>query len=383
MSGESPFAAPDGAVGVVATTPGAAPALPPPAALVEFTTLCEPRLRAFLDEKRAAARALPVDLWPAFAATRDYVLRGGKRLRGALVLLGCEAAGGDRAAALPAALGIELFHAYLLVHDDFMDRDEVRRGGPTLHVQLARKGALDAHGTMVPAGEHLGGALAILFGSLLQAWALELVLAAPAAPGRRLEAAQLLTRALAEVTVGQALDLAAPLGPPPGLAETLEIERLKTGSYTFELPLLLGAHLAGAGPQLAGVLSRYARPLGQAFQIADDLLGTFGAPAVTGKSAGSDLREGKRTLLVLRALELASPADRAALLRDLGRRDLTDREVEGLRLLLSRCGAEGAARAEAERLCAEALAALDAAGLPPAVDRALREIAVYTVGRAS
>lgn len=194
---------------------------------------------------------------------------------------------------------------------------------------------------------------------------------------------QLLARTLAEVTVGQALDLAAPLGPPLDHAGTLAIEQLKTGSYTVELPLLLGAQLAGAQPATLAALSSYARPLGQAFQIADDLLGTFGAPALTGKSAGGNLREGKRTLLVLRGLELARGDDLALLRRDLGRRNLTELEVEALRQILTRCGAEGAARAEAGRLCAQATAALETAALPAATAAALRDLALYSVARAS
>jgi geranylgeranyl diphosphate synthase type I len=345
---------------------------PLPQALRDYAQLAEPRLAAFLDAKGAELRKLAVDLSRAHAALRDYVLRGGKRLRGALVLLGHQAGGGAREAALSPSLGIELLHAYLLIHDDFMDRDELRRGGPTLHVALGR--APGASG-------HLGASLAILAGSLCEAWALELVLDAPVAPTRALAAARHLARALADVTVGQMLDLAAPLGPELSARGVLEIEELKTGSYTFELPLMVGALLAGADEGVLAALRGYARPLGQAFQIADDLLGTFGAPEVTGKSSANDLREGKRTLLIARALEQAPAADAAALRAGLGRPGMTDAEVEALRDILRRSGAEAASRAEAERLCAEALAALEGIMLPAAVAAELRAIAEYTVRR--
>src|ERR1700686_3132261 len=345
---------------------------PLPQALRDYAQLAEPRLAAFLDEKGAELRKLPVDLSRAHAALRDYVLRGGKRLRGALVLLGHEAAGGAREAALSASLGIELLHAYLLIHDDFMDRDELRRGGPTLHVALGR--APGASG-------HLGASLAILAGSPFGAWALELVLKAPVAPARALAAARHLARALADVTIGQMLDVAAPLGPELSARGVLKIEELKTGSYTFELPLVLGAQLGGAGEGILAALRGYARPLGQAFQIADDLLGTFGAPEVTGKSSANDLREGKRTLLIARALEQAPAADAAALRAGLGRPGMTDAEAEGLRDILRRSGAEAAARAEAQRLGAQALAALEGNVLPAAVAEGLRAIAEYAVRR--
>jgi geranylgeranyl diphosphate synthase type I len=345
---------------------------PAPAFLAEYAALAEPRLRAFLDERVASAAQLPVDLGKTFSALRDYVLRGGKRLRGALVLLGCEAAGGDRAWAIDASIGVELLHAYLLIHDDFMDRDEVRRGGPTVHVQLGA----------ATRSEHLGASLAVLLGSLCEAWALQLVLSAPVAPDRALAAAQLLARELDQVTVGQIQDVSAPLGRELRADDVLAVERMKTGGYTFELPLRLGALLAGAAEPLLDALERFARPLGQAFQIADDLLGTFGAPELTGKPNASDLREGKRTLLVARALDAAGTRDAARLREGLGRKDLTDAQAAELREILVRSGAAQACRDDAERLCAEAIAALDRSSVPPRVAETLRQIATYSVRRA-
>jgi geranylgeranyl diphosphate synthase type I len=344
----------------------------PPNALQTYAALAEPRLAAFLDEKVAMLSRLPVDLAHAAALLRDYVLRGGKRLRGALVLLGHEAAGGRPEDALSPSLGCELLHAYLLIHDDFMDRDELRRGGPTLHTSLAKR-----H------GEHLGGSLALLLGSLCQAWAHELVLASPASADRVRAALGAFERAIEEVTVGQCLDLAAAGAGEVPAAAVLEIERRKTGGYTFELPLRLGALLGGASPALIAQLERYARPLGQAFQIADDLLGTFGAPEVTGKPNASDLREGKRTLLIVRALEAATPADAAALRAGLGRADLTDAQADELRAVLRRTGAPEAARADADRLCSEAIAALEGGSIPVSVSGQLAELAAYAVKRAS
>ncbi|MCA1826099.1 MAG: polyprenyl synthetase family protein [Myxococcales bacterium] len=334
--------------------------------LLDYARRSEPRLRNFLDAKTAEIGKLPVDLKPAFAQLRDYVLRGGKRLRGALVEQGFRTAGDDPAPALDPSIGIELLHAYLLIHDDFMDRDEVRRGGPTIHAALG--------------GDHLAGSVAILLGSLCQAWAWELVLAAPVGPERALKAAQMLGKSLQDVTIGQTLDLLATKVVALDARGVLEVQRLKTGSYTFELPLHLGALLAGASQEKVDALTRYARPLGQAFQIADDLLGTFGAPEVTGKPNASDLREGKRTLLVARALETATAADAEMLRVGLGR---AGADVEALRDILRRSGAVDSARAEAERLRDEALRALENAPFPATVAESLRELAIYTVDRAA
>ncbi|HZX94054.1 MAG TPA: polyprenyl synthetase family protein [Myxococcales bacterium] len=326
-----------------------------PACLTDYARLSEPRLRQFLEEKSRGFAALPVELRDVAAALRDYLLRGGKRLRGALVLLGHEAAGGQREAAIDASLGLELLHAYLLIHDDFMDQDDVRRGGPTLHRALG--------------GDHLGASLALLCGSLCESWAYQLF--GGASP--------LVARTVEQVILGQMADLRAPRGRELGEREILDVQRAKTGTYTFELPLHLGATLAGAGRPVLDALSAYARPLGMAFQIADDLLGTFGEPEQTGKPNASDLREGKRTLLVARALEKAAPADAARLRAGLGR---PDADVEELRDILRRSGAESSARADAERLCDQALEALGAEALPQRVAQDLREIAVYTVRRA-
>jgi geranylgeranyl diphosphate synthase, type I len=197
-----------------------------------------------------------------------------------------------------------------------------------------------------------------------------------------LRAARLFEEAIAEVTAGQMLDLLASQREPTS-AEVLEIEQHKTGGYSFELPLLLGATLAGGSLALTSALRSYARPLGQAFQIADDLLGTFGAPEVTGKPNASDLREGKRTLLITRALELATPEDAKALRTALGREEMTDADADRLRELLRRTGAADAARTEAEKLCTEAVRALEVTAIPQRVRFALAEIATHSVQRAS
>jgi geranylgeranyl diphosphate synthase type I len=321
---------------------------------VEYARIAEPRLRALLDDKLRAFEALPVDLRDVAGALREYLLRGGKRLRGALLLLGNEAAGGAREAAMDASLGVELLHAYLLIHDDFMDQDDVRRGGPTLHRALG--------------GDHLAASLAVLSGSLCESWAYQLLGAAAPVAARTIE----------QVILGQMADLRAPGGRELSEREILQVQRAKTGTYTFELPLHLGATLAGAPRHLLDALSAYARPLGMAFQIADDLLGTFGAQESTGKPNASDLRAGKRTLIVARALESASPQDAARLRSQLGRQDA---DVEELRGILRRSGAEQSARSDAERLCNEALRALETGGLPPRVAGDLAEIARFTTHR--
>ena len=345
--------------------------VPPPAALVRYAREADPLLREFLARKGRDLDGLPLDLKPVHEALTDYLLRGGKRMRGALALLGCEAASARPELARNASLGLELLHAYLLIHDDFMDGDELRRGGPTLHVALGKR------------SPHLGDSLAILAGSLCEAWAVELLLSSPVEPERTLRAAKLLCQALQSVILGQSLDLAAPFEPPLDDGGVARLQALKTGSYTFELPLRIGAVLGGASAAVLDALERFARPLGIAFQIADDLLGTLGSTEVTGKPSGSDLREGKRTLLLARALRMATPSDAALLRESLGRRDLQEASVEAARGVLIRSGAAASCREEADRLLRQALAALDGAPISEPVTRTLREIATYAVRRES
>src|SRR5436309_11932016 len=179
-------------------SPRGAP-LNPPGCIVEYARIAEPRLRAFLDDKLRALEALPVALRDVADALRDYLLRGGKRLRGALLVVGHEAAGGRREDALDASLGVELLHAYLLIHDDFMDQDDVRRGGPTLHRALG--------------GDHLGASLALLCGSLCEAWAYQLL--GPLAT--------IAAGTVEQVIVGQMADLRAPAGRELSAQEVLAV----------------------------------------------------------------------------------------------------------------------------------------------------------------
>jgi geranylgeranyl diphosphate synthase type I len=307
-------------------------------------------LTAFLDRAVGSLRSSRPSLVPIGEGLRELVLRGGKRLRPVVAVGGYVAAGGARPAdAARLVSGLELLQAYLLVHDDWMDGDVTRRGGPTLHVRFGERW-----------GRHVGDAAAVLAGDLSSAWARAILLDAPDgfAPEALLEAQRVYAAFEADVVQGQMLDL---LGLEAGVAVE-ELEDLKTGSYTVRGPLRLGAALAGAGPALHEGLAVFGRPLGQAFQIRDDLLGLFGDPARTGKAVGQDLRAGKRTWLVDRVLGTASAAERAALEAVLGRADAPAPLVARVIALFAEGGVQAAAEARVAELCGEArvvLAKLD------------------------
>lgn len=298
---------------------------------------------------------------------RDAVA-GGKRLRAAFCYWSWRAhaerdsspAPADRAVALGIGAALELFQAAALVHDDVMDDSDTRRGRPAAHRRFAGRHA--AEGWSGPA-DRFGDAVAILLGDLaLIASDRALALAvAPLDAARRATLDDVFDRMRAEVIAGQYLDVlgqARPWGEDPeeDEARARAVVRAKSARYSVEHPLVLGATLAGAdGAALAG-LAAAGLALGEAFQLRDDLLGVFGDPATTGKPAGDDLREGKRTVLVARALRRADAADRAALLEGVGRRDLTDDDVRRLRDVLRRCGAVAEVEALIDELAAPALA---------------------------
>ncbi|GHE11057.1 polyprenyl synthetase family protein [Streptomyces alanosinicus] len=313
--------------------------------LPEARAAAETILSQFLERKRAeaAARHLSTEI-PA--ALRDFLTAGGKRLRPVLCVLGWHAAGGTAPPPRPVlqvAAALEMFHAFCLVHDDVMDASATRRGKPTVHRAFADRHAADRYG---PAADRFGTSAAILVGDFALAWTDELVHAAGLTPDQLARLLPVLDAMRDEVLYGQYLDVAAGGQPTDDVERAWTIIRFKTAKYTCERPLHIGAVLAGAPGPLLDELSAYALPLGEAFQLRDDLLGVFGDPAVTGKSRLDDLREGKHTLLIALALRDAAPPHKTLLHRLLGSPGLTEAEAAQIRSILTVTGA----RAHVEEL---------------------------------
>ncbi|MEV4742004.1 polyprenyl synthetase family protein [Streptomyces sp. NPDC049555] len=326
----------------------------------------------------AAEQCLPVEI---VHVLRDFVCDGGKLLRPELCLIGwCAAAGGGPAPApvVRAAASLELFHAFALIHDDIMDRSATRRGRPSLHRLLANRYAA---GREVADADHLGTSAAILAGDLALAWSDELLHGAGLTADRLLCVLPLIDGMREQVMYGQYLDITArgPAEPgsldSPGTDAALRIAHYKTGGYTCEVPLCVGATLAGAPDGVLKALSAFARPLGEAFQLRDDLLGAFGDPATTGKPVLDDLREGRHTVLLALAWQRADPKARAVLSAVVGTDGITDEEALNVRHVLAATGA----RDEVEQMIAtrrrRAHEALQQARLPAAVTARLTRVA--------
>ncbi|MDO5735172.1 MAG: polyprenyl synthetase family protein [Propionibacteriaceae bacterium] len=306
-------------------------------------------LSRFLDSQEAATSQVVTGELLHLART---FTDGGKRLRPAFCYWGHVAAGGhpsDPTGLLKAAASLDLLHVSALVHDDIIDASDTRRGIPAAHHQFAaHHRARNGRGS----SEEFGTAAAILLGDLLLMWSVELFEDCGLAPGSMMRGRALLATMRTEVVCGQYLDVGASFGVTAAsdLAEELAVARrileYKTARYSVMRPLQLGAALGGGDTALESALAEAGSLIGRAFQMRDDVLGVFGDPSVTGKPASDDLREGKRTVLVLTALALADDAERATLESVLGKNGLTDDQLHDGRSIIETTGA----RAEAERL---------------------------------
>jgi geranylgeranyl diphosphate synthase, type I len=352
----------------------------PPAVLATLRGEIDDALDAALERLLPRLTAWHEALTPV-AGELGAFLRGGKRIRPALLLLGYEAAGGgDRTAVLGPALALELLHTCALAHDDVIDRADTRRGRPTVHRAFAE---LHARENLAGDADEYGEAVAILLGDLAFVQADELFLDAAVAPEDLLAGFRRFTLLREEVMAGQYLDLHAAASRVVDRETALAVATLKSGRYSVARPLEVGAVLAGAPPALVEGLGRFGDPVGRAFQIRDDLLGVFGHQATTGKSVAGDLVEGKRTLLVAEAAARLEPGPRAELEAGLGDPDLDTVRAARLRELLEQSGGRAAAEAYVTTAVDEARGVLAGLELPEASAAALDELASYLGDRSA
>ncbi|MDL4773060.1 MULTISPECIES: polyprenyl synthetase family protein [Thermomonosporaceae] len=331
-------------------------------------------LYGFLDDLCPAGDDGPL---PVLAGTvRTFLGAGGKRIRPLLCMIGWHAGGGagEPAAALRLAAALELFHAAVLMHDDVIDESPTRRGRPTVHHVLAehRRAGPDLR---------FGTSAAIILGDLTLAWSDQLVRSAGMPADRLQDVLPVLEAMRTEVNLGQFLDLVATGRPTADLEAALTIARYKTAHYTVQRPLQAGAALAGASPDVLAACSAFGIPLGEAFQLRDDLLGVFGDPSRTGKPVVSDLREGKHTPLIALALRRAGSAQSATLHARLGNPRLDEAGAAEVRRVLSATGAPGLVEQMIAERHAQALDVLAAAPFRPAAADALRAMADIVVRR--
>ncbi|BEP15453.1 polyprenyl synthetase family protein [Acidothermaceae bacterium B102] len=337
-------------------------------------------LDAFLVSQRPALDGISEDIAPIAEAIAEFV-DGGKRLRPAFCYWGWRAAGGDDCdEIMAAAASLELLQACALVHDDVMDGSDRRRGAPSVHRKFGSLHRVEGwHGNP----ESFGVAAAILLGDLCLVWSEQMLATSGLTDAALLRAQPVNARMRVELMTGQYLDVIEQAMGGVDVERALRVARFKAAKYTIEGPLLIGAALAGGSPAASTALSGYGLPLGEAFQLRDDVLGVFGDPGETGKPIGDDLREGKRTVLIAATLSRTDARETAIVRRHLGDPGLDTGDVEVLREIIASTGA----LAEVERMIAErteqALAALAAPDLDPTAVEVLTELAGVSTTRST
>ncbi|PDP87821.1 polyprenyl synthetase [Glycomyces fuscus] len=334
------------------------------------------QLREFARRETDRLVAIDADLLPV-AEQLAVAVAGGKRLRASFCYWGWRAAGQpDSDALVRAAAAMELVHAAAVVHDDLIDESPMRHGVPSAHVAL--RAALTGR-----ARPHAGGrALALLTGDLLMSWAAELFLCC-GLPSAYLSRARELWLVMArELIAGECLEVLR-TGSPPDTGSSLQVIRYKTAKYTVEHPLRIGGALAGAPGPLMEAFTAYGLPLGEAFQLRDDLLGLFGDPERTGKSNLDDVRGNRPTVLLAETWSAATAAERRELRALLGRRGLDGEGLSRVRSIMRRTGApERVEEMIAQRVRA-ATCALSRADLPDGAAAALAQMVASAAARQS
>ena len=337
-----------------------------------FRATVQQTLDSFVDEQGHRLELLGDDAARLVDAARESV-RGGKRFRAAFCYWGFRAVAdpADEQSLVRAASALELLHASALVHDDVMDASDTRRGRPSTH-RAFEAVHRDKGWTGNP--EQYGAAAAILLGDLLLSWADELLRTSGLPSERVLDALGYFDTTRSEVIVGQFLDVSVQARGASDVEQAMRVLRYKSAKYSVERPLHVGAALAGGGADVIEALTAYGIPLGEAFQLRDDLLGVYGDPAVTGKPAGDDLVEGKRTVLVALALGAAPPEEARRLDEALGTL-LSESEVATLRDIIQRSGAHDDVERRIEALTTQSLQALAAAPVAESARGVLKDLA--------
>ena len=337
-------------------------------------------LANFLAEQRTYLESIAPELKSVSDAMDEYLLEGGKRLRPLFAYAGfISTSESTRIADIRAMASLELLQACALIHDDLMDGSDSRRGKPSMHRRFE-----SAHGAekMVGDAVSFGEAAAVLLGDLALVWADHALHNSGVSTPSLIAAQKIYNEMRIELMAGQFLDVREAGEPHPSLARSLKIARFKSGKYTIERPLQFGAVLAQPqlieNPEFLTQLSKIGIPLGEAFQMRDDLLGIFGDPQETGKPAGDDLREGKRTALIALAIEGTTDAGRELLQTKLGNPDLSSNDVDALRAVIQDSGAV----AEVESLISELTVQTQSAITSDVISRPAQELLTALVDSA-
>ena len=335
-------------------------------------------LADFTDARSRSLTDIGSELQPVAHAMKEFITDSGKRFRPIFAYLGYLGTGASpRPEILRACTALELVHVCALIHDDVMDGSDTRRNKPAIHKLFE---SLHDNSSYQGNSERFGLASAILLGDLALVWADRLLVESGVTREEFINAQSVFSDMRDELMAGQYLDVLEGALATTSVERSLKVARFKSGKYSIERPLHFGASLAGRSDFYESY-SKFGLPLGEAFQLRDDVLGVFGDPAVTGKPAGDDLREGKRTVLV--GYTRASLSNSVGKLFDemLSSRELTNEQVGFLQQTIIGSGALEKVERTITELADQAMAALNRITLEPQAMAHLKSMAEKVINR--
>jgi geranylgeranyl diphosphate synthase type I len=327
----------------------------PKASLESVRSAVEEELSIFLNRESAYLNSISSDLSPVSDSLTSFLLDSGKRLRPLFAYAGFAAAGGGLEKSVTRAMAaLELLQACALIHDDLMDGSDTRRGKPSIHRHFESVHVQEQLDGFAP---QYGLSAAVLLGDLALVWSDQMLNTAGLTTEQYARVMPFYNEMRVELMAGQFLDIHEQTQKDTSVDRSMKIARYKSGKYTIERPLHLGAAMTSGSKEITHALSAYGLPLGEAFQLRDDLLGVFGDPSVTGKPAGDDLREGKRTVLIAMTNERQSDAQREMARKFFGKPDIDAAGVGILQEIIESTGARAELEATIDRLTEESLTA--------------------------
>lgn len=321
----------------------------------------------------------PAELAEMIENLKNFTLNSGKRIRPILFYFGYVLAGGEnKTEALKTSIAIELVHSYLLIHDDIIDQDDIRHGDLSMHYKYEKSFADKLEKKNL---KHFGASMAIVVGDLASTFGYEILADSDFSLDLKIKAIGRLNHIIANTIAGEALDVILVEYPNVKIDRIFEMQKYKTAKYTIEGPLHLGAVLAGADEKFLRSLSKFAVPVGIAFQIRDDIIGIFGDEKKIGKPVGSDIKEGKKTFLIAKSMEKADDDQKNILNGALGNENISIEEVNKVRDIIIKTGSLEFSKTKARELINNAKKSLNDLDILKENKKFLNELADFIMGR--
>lgn len=351
--------------------------------LKELKSKIDPEIENYFTKIIREIEEVDKEVAEAIKYVRKITLAGGKRARAIFMYYGYRAAGGkDLKKILRVGVSIELVHMFLLIHDDVIDQDDKRHGVTTIHRHYA---SIGKNYLKKENSEHFGKSVGIVVGDTIGALGNRVLYESDFESKLVVKALKRLQGIVALTCIGGTEDLYVENKRNASEKEIMRMYENKTAKYTIEGPLHLGAILAGADEKFLKILSDYSVPVGIAFQIQDDILGIFGDEGKLGKPVGSDIRQGKQTILVAKALKKADAEQKKILERTLGKKDLTANDIKDFRKVIIDTGSLDYAKNLSEKLVADGKRIIENQNAAVKIEKEAREfllgIADYIISR--